>query len=351
MQATMQAMSSASATNHVEIRNLMEQILQAVTQPSLGNQSSGRVIEVQDDDGMAKIPCHNEEAHPAKPKRLLCKELMDIVTQLCNRVHHNQLQGKIGSGEAKDIIRDLLSALEMMRSDEFLEAEGLSGLVNRCICSTCSRRHIDELRSGLTTIHEALSPMRQVTVNDVGRQRASGPYDKSNWTMSVCDLGRGILTVSSRTRSRKTQQQSQLDQPGSYSPSQSEEEEVTTSVSLVSGRRSRGRHGITVHVRQTYNDDGLFSSIPHLLVYNVLPMDSPVFEIVRRGRLSEFQALLRQGKASLRDQDEHGASLLFVSMPCLLHLLHSFGSLLIEFCSMRTGNLKCVDTLFSLVQT
>ena len=319
MQATMQAMSSASATNHVEIRNLMEQILQAVTQPSLGNQSPGRVIEVQD-DGMAKIPCHDEEAHPGKPKGLLCKELMDIVTQLCNRVHHNQLQGKIGSGEAKDIIRDLLSTLEMMRSDEFLETEVLSSLVNRGICcSTCSRRRLDELRTGLTTIHEALSPMRQVTVNDVGRQHASGPYDKSNWTMTVCDLGMGTLTVRSNTRSRKTQQQSQLDQRGSYSPSQSEEEEVTASVSLVSGRRSRGRHGITVHVRQTYNDDGLFSSIPHLLVYNVLPADSPVFDIVRGGRLSEFQALLRQGKASLRDQDEHGASLLFVSIPCCIY--------------------------------
>jgi hypothetical protein len=49
------------------------------------------------------------------------------------------------------------------------------------------------------------------------------------------------------------------------------------------------------------------------LVNNVLPAASPVFSIVRNGQLKEFQTLLREGKASLRDQDEFGASLLFVS--------------------------------------
>jgi hypothetical protein len=95
-----------------------------------------------------------------------------------------------------------------------------------------------------------------------------------------------------------------------------EEEEVTTSVSLVSKLQvtSHARHAIMVNIRQTHSYDGVFSSIPHFMVYNVLPADSPVFSIVRRGRLREFQALLREGKASLRDQDEYGAPLLFVSL-------------------------------------
>ncbi len=93
---------------------------------------------------------------------------------------------------------------------------------------------------------------------------------------------------------------------------------MTTSVSLVPGR-SQARHAIRLDIRQAHSHDGFYSAIPHLLVYNVLPADSPVFSIVRDGRLREFQALLRDGKASLRDQDEYGASLLFVSLPFYHH--------------------------------
>ena len=93
-----------------------------------------------------------------------------------------------------------------------------------------------------------------------------------------------------------------------------EEEEVTTSVTLYSGR-SQARRAMRLDMSQTHSYHGVFSAIPHLLVYNVLPAGSPVFSIVRNGRLQEFQALLREGKASLRDQDEYGAPLLFVGLP------------------------------------
>lgn len=93
-----------------------------------------------------------------------------------------------------------------------------------------------------------------------------------------------------------------------------DEEELTTSVSLISKRLgSQARHAISVNIRQTHNYDGIFSAIPHFMVYNVLPAGSPVFSVVRAGRVRDFQALLREGKASLRDQDEYGAPLLFVS--------------------------------------
>ena len=127
-------------------------------------------------------------------------------------------------------------------------------------------------------------------------------------TLSAYETSIGTLSVVVR------RQQSQPNQPDSRSPSQIEEEEVTTSVSLVS-RSSPGQRRVKaeVKVRQTYSCNGVFSAIPHFLVSNVLPAGSPVFSIVQQGRLREFQDLLREGKASLRDQDEYGASLLFVS--------------------------------------
>ena len=151
MQATIQTLSSASAANHSETHDLLSQILQMVTSLSVGNQASSRVVEVQD-----------EEAHVANGEP--CKELTDIVTRLHARVDGNHLQGKIVSGEAKDIVKDLLLVLDMM-SSEFLD-----------VCSTCCGSHVGDLRDSLTTVHAALVPTRQIMVNDVGRSEYSlGP--------------------------------------------------------------------------------------------------------------------------------------------------------------------------------
>jgi len=72
--------------------------------------------------------------------------------------------------------------------------------------------------------------------------------------------------------------------------------------------------------------DGTFSSIPRLTVNRVLPRDSLVFDLVRGGELKEFQGLLRDGEASLRDHDELGNSLLAVSAPNDSRLLHEPGA-------------------------
>jgi hypothetical protein len=63
---------------------------------------------------------------------------------------------------------------------------------------------------------------------------------------------------------------------------------------------------------------GTVSSISSLAVNRVLPAGSRVFQLVEEGRMVEFQEMLRKGQASVRDHDEYGASLLFVSDPCSL---------------------------------
>lgn len=50
----------------------------------------------------------------------------------------------------------------------------------------------------------------------------------------------------------------------------------------------------------------------------ILPMNSLVFTLVSEGRFDEFRQLLADGKASVRDHDEYGVSLLHV---CKRHLL------------------------------
>jgi len=48
-------------------------------------------------------------------------------------------------------------------------------------------------------------------------------------------------------------------------------------------------------------------------INRIIPSESIVFHLVREGRLQELREMLQRGEASLRDHDEYGASLLFVS--------------------------------------
>ena len=164
------------------------------------------------------------------------------------------------------------------------------------------------VRAYAGAVHLTISEADKVTGRAQGR--TSGTRHQGRWTLLSSKISEETsLSVLTRRTSL---------QPRSGSPADMEEEEVTTSVTLTSGR-SQARRAMKLDIRQTHSHDGVFSAIPHLLVYNVLPADSPVFSIVQGGRLREFQALLREGKASLRDQDEYGASLLFVSLPFYRH--------------------------------
>lgn len=56
------------------------------------------------------------------------------------------------------------------------------------------------------------------------------------------------------------------------------------------------------------------SSISYLAVNRILPMNSKVFQVVHSGQVQELRELFKSGEASLRDHDENGGSLLFVSL-------------------------------------
>jgi hypothetical protein len=86
---------------------------------------------------------------------------------------------------------------------------------------------------------------------------------------------------------------------------------------------SRNGSMLKATITQRTARDRYSSSIPQLQVNLVLPRNSLVFQLVREGRLAEFKALLRDGKASLRDHDDLGNSLLAVSPNPTLEALFS----------------------------
>lgn len=66
-------------------------------------------------------------------------------------------------------------------------------------------------------------------------------------------------------------------------------------------------------IQQKTSPTGFFSPIPYFQANYIRPRDSLVFQLVEEGRLSELTTLLREGKASLRDHDELGRPLFWVS--------------------------------------
>lgn len=125
-----------------------------------------------------------------------------------------------------------------------------------------------------------------------------------------------ISFISVEVRSRKRQR--------IYSSKDHNEEELDSFVDKMDTRigfipRLHGGVGETQGFQAIFQSSHCYQgsfhgAIPRLCVNNVVPNNSPVFEVVKKGELARFEEMLRQGEASLRDQDEDGSSLLFVSI-------------------------------------
>lgn len=143
-------------------------------------------------------------------------------------------------------------------------------------------------------------------------------YDLSLGTLSIISVERlrqRQQTQQRRRRQKKQQKRRMSALPDASVPPESMDvvdKEAETRICFVP-RSELPRQGFQAIMRQYSDDRGTFNTVPRLLVNNILPLGSRVFSLVRYGRVSEFQEMLRLGTASLRDQDEFGASLLFVS--------------------------------------
>ncbi len=70
---------------------------------------------------------------------------------------------------------------------------------------------------------------------------------------------------------------------------------------------------LVVSINRAQSAAGSFLSIPRLTVYNVVPIDSPIFELAKAGKTQDILELVGSGQASFHDRDERGWSLLHVS--------------------------------------
>lgn len=141
---------------------------------------------------------------------------------------------------------------------------------------------------------------------------------------SQYDIGVGTLTIITRIITRTValarKQVTEIGPSGIANDiTQDTASELLTTITLTP-KISVGRSILQLTSRQSPNQRGIFSAIPNLAINNVLQANAPVFTTIRKGRFDEFQMLLRDGRASVRDHDEYGASLLQVN-----YSLHGIG--------------------------
>ena len=77
--------------------------------------------------------------------------------------------------------------------------------------------------------------------------------------------------------------------------------------------RSHHSAKVTAYFCQRFDLNGFFSLNSAISVHKIVPEDSEVFISVGKGDLKGLLQLLNEGKASLRDCDPYGRSLLSVS--------------------------------------
>ena len=77
--------------------------------------------------------------------------------------------------------------------------------------------------------------------------------------------------------------------------------------------RGQSRHMLLASLTRQELLTNSMTCISRLQINRVLPEGSLVFQLVEQGDLGGLKEMLQDGRASLQDHDEHGASLLFVS--------------------------------------
>lgn len=297
----------ATQTDIRHINDLLERLLRSHSAQE--TTTAPRVIKIAD-EGVAqpKVEVDHEDDLEAT--------IFFIIEALQGR------RGIFAGDEAQEICDALL---------DFLDKAFSSGLLLSLAPGWASARdHNDDhdlraLRVNLRAAKGAILASRQISVNQGG-----GPSTKRHFAD-------GTILISQQTRLKKLEllsgtvsvlsTESHSTIGGRYQPprlltwNRESLEEMETSIYTtdtrinftpwLQGRTAKGQ-GFEAILRKSHGYQGSYQAVPRLFVNNILPENSPVFRVVRNGELAKFQSMLMRGEASLRDQDEYGAPLLFV---------------------------------------
>lgn len=132
------------------------------------------------------------------------------------------------------------------------------------------------------------------------------------------DIGCGVLTISTKKRTR-------LDDGETATSRAARDIPRRDVVARFSFRQKNNAFTFSVSMTQSELFNHCLQSIPEMCFNPTLRNSSPVFRIVRQGRIDELRTMLADGTISVRVHDEDGRGLLYVrGMMCCEYAVADF---------------------------
>ncbi|KAI3340872.1 hypothetical protein F4824DRAFT_516118 [Ustulina deusta] len=295
IQASIENVSSVSNSNTNTMLNVLDEIKNLVISHSPRG-SNQQEQEIDCAPGHHSNPGRGASAvdEPGSNNSLIhtIMRLCDLI-KLKNRTFdvHEECDS-----EAEDIIEDLQTLLNLARRHGNTVQRGFE--VSASV-----------LRSEFRRFNQAFGQFR-LAVNAEGQQRnerapcTSITQKQTYAEVQVADLGSLSLRISKRTQASGTVAEDTQHEARYFDHAM-----VVTFMPYDPKKFNM----IVASTLQRSIWENASPPISRLDINRVLPTGSPVFEIVRNGRLQALRVMLQNGEASLRDHDEFGANLLMYS--------------------------------------
>ncbi|KAI0455707.1 ankyrin repeat-containing domain protein [Xylaria acuta] len=297
LQNAVDDMSSVSRKKANTILDLLTEIKNSITNPNQGEFQQGTLKDDALEQGGHTLRGVNADNN-ADPD----PDLIRSIARLCGLVKEKSTTFDRDMDEdtqARDIIEDLWILVDSVQK--------YGNVTTHEVSSTGTQSSLDQkvLRSNLMRLRQSFGHYK-LLVNQETREPDGIPSTPARQERTYTRVTLGGIGMVSLVVTKCTQ-------TSTIGEGNSTGMDYTCCTMVLSfiPRDPRQFAMIVASATQRRTAKESITPISRLAVNRVLPVGSRVFTIVKNGRLQELQAMLQEGKATLRDHDEYGASLLF----------------------------------------
>lgn len=321
-----QRISSLSAENQ-ETHQLVRVLIENLNNLSTQLEKKTRVVKLTDQEEDVEEVIRDPPDDPSVNLQRTISRLYEVANRELAQMYG---RGSYVTGN-RDVLNGLIEVFEFIRC-QASQAVANSRREGWPIHRTDQQTHLQDLWCQLEPLYHALVCSRAVSLNSPTPNHREGTCVNFD-VIPLTESATGHLGLTN-TATFRTSTFTEYDSPhvrmsiatskkckmsgcanlgpGSQTSPPDVDEEVSYSVTWA----PQGS-GFMLRLKQTqYRNLG--GGIPSLDINRVVPLQSPVFQVVKQGDVTGLQQLLIRGQAPLRDHCEYGWSLLMVGIHFLI---------------------------------
>ncbi|KAF5267160.1 hypothetical protein FOXYS1_1970 [Fusarium oxysporum] len=294
---------SLTATQSTQILNYLEQLKEKITALQITSAAT-LVTEEKPPSTSARVTQVDDEEMDCSPDTPLDESINRLMRLL------EKKPCVVESEDSEELLKDIEHLLECIRNDaEPAKSEGA--------CQNCRQDVSKELALTANIILSSPSMMINQTETAItGRPANEQLLISQERKRKAIETNDGVMTVMTAKRRRKPSSGIEREQGKSETRRDFLAKLTYTSKSTKKMLILSVNQGQLLFNRFT-------SMLPCVMVCNILPKDSPVFDTARNGSVQDLLQLIEGGKANIHDHDTDGWSLLHYSRtPLHMSLMH-----------------------------